>query len=487
LGHESGRGHNLTSGAFDVMPGNERDLPFYESPEAAAPGAPRLLLVSHAFPPDPAVGGLRWSEMGRYFAHHGWAIDVISRDFSDIEDIDMARLERLDIGFRIYSVSHSELLLLRIQRGVWPRIRHIIGQRPRGGVDAISQQEIFNDRGIRSVVRAYHARLEFANERKWSHRAAALGGRLAAGRKYSAVVSSGPPHFAHEAARLISVRTGTPHVVDMRDPWSLVQRLREEVASPAWIRRARAYERRIIKNARLVTMNTPPARDAMRAAYPEYASRIDVVLNGSDDEPLPPPSPDSCFRVRFAGFIYMDRDPRPLFKAARRVIDMLRLTPDNFLMEFMGHADVYANTPIMLIAGEEGVADFVRITSQRPRRVALEFLAGATMLLSLPQDSDYAVPAKIFEYVRFHAWMLVFASAESATAQVLRSSDANVVEPDDIDAITGVLAMRYEQFANGTRPEPVGGDGRFDRSLQAEHFLDLLEEKVIADRVALRR
>jgi hypothetical protein len=300
-------------------------------------------------------------------------------------------------------------------------------------------------------------------------------------------VSSGPPHFAHEAARLISIKTGTPHVVDMRDPWSLLERLREEVASPMWIQRARAYERRIIENSRLVTMNTPPARDAMREAYPEYASRIDMVLNGSDSDPLPPPTRDGCFRIRFAGHIYLDRDPRPLFRAAKRAIDMLHLTPDQFLMEFMGNASMYGSTPTMSIAEQEGVADFVRIIGQQPRRHVFEFLAAATMLLSLPQDSGYAVPAKIFEYVRFHAWMLVFASAESATAQVLRSSHANVVEPDDIDAITGVLAMRYEQFANGTRPEPVGGDGRFDRSLQAEHFLDLLEEKVIADRVALRR
>lgn len=460
------------------MPGIDRDLPFYQSPEPAAPDAPRMLVVSYTFPPDSQVGGLRWAEMGRYFVRNGWAVDVISRDFSKAENIDMDRLERLDRGFRIFSVTDLELLLLRIQRGVWPYVRKVIGAKPHDGVDAISQQEVFADRGLRSLVRGYHARVEFANERKWAHRAAAVGTRLASRTSYQLIVSSGPPHFAHEAARLISMRTRTPHVVDMRDPWSLVQRLREEIASPMWIRRARAYERRIINNATLVTMNTPPARDAMRAAYPEYASRIEVVLNGSDSDPLPPPTRDACFRIRFAGLIYMDRDPRPLFRAAKRVIDMFRLTPAQFMMEFMGHADMYASTPTIMIAEQEGVAHFVRITGHQPRRVALEFLAGATMLLSLPQDSDYAVPAKIFEYVRFHAWMLVFATAESATAQVLRFSEADVVAPDDIDTITGILAMRYQQFSRGEHPEPVGMDGHFDRELQAERFLHLLEQRV---------
>src|SRR6185436_8568687 len=105
---------------------------------------------------------------------------------------------------------------------------------------------------------------------------------------------SGPPHMAHEAGRIASERTGTPHVVDMRDPWSLVQRLREEVASPLWVRTARAYEERVVRHASLITMNTQAARDAMRAAYPSEAYKFEVIRNGSDDEPLPTPPRDGC-------------------------------------------------------------------------------------------------------------------------------------------------------------------------------------------------
>src|SRR5258708_3978718 len=57
---------------------------FYASPTPAAAGAPRLLLFIYNFPPDPAVGGLRWQEMGRYFAGEGWAVDVVTRDFSEL-------------------------------------------------------------------------------------------------------------------------------------------------------------------------------------------------------------------------------------------------------------------------------------------------------------------------------------------------------------------------------------------------------------------
>jgi hypothetical protein len=58
-----------------------------------------------------------------------------------------------------------------------------------------------------------------------------------------------------------------------------------------------------------------------------------------------------------------------------------------------------------------------------PRKEALEFLAGATMLLSLPAGQRLCVPAKIFEYVRFEAWMLVLATPESATGRLLAGTE----------------------------------------------------------------
>jgi hypothetical protein len=50
--------------------------------------------------------------------------------------------------------------------------------------------------------------------------------------------------MAHEGGRLASIKTGLPHVVDMRDPWSSLQRVQEALASPMWLRLATRYENR---------------------------------------------------------------------------------------------------------------------------------------------------------------------------------------------------------------------------------------------------
>jgi len=408
-----------------------------------------MLLIIFNFPPIPLLADSGAGD-GRYLASRGWAVDVVTRDFAFLEQADPERLKRLDTGIRVFSVPHSELLVYAAPAAqVWPTLRRILPRRKSMRADALSQSDVFAPQGARAIVRAYWAKMEFWRDRLWARDAADLAASVMGNTPYLAIVTSGPPHMAHEAGRLASKKSGIPHVVDMRDPWSLVQRLREEVASPLWVRTARAYEERVVRHASLITMNTQAARDAMRAAYPPEAYKFEVIRNGSDDEPLPRPARDGCFRIRFAGWIYMDRDPRRVFRAIRRATKELGLTPEQFKIELVGHANRYANTPTAQIAEEEGIVDFVSVKGQLPRHQALEFLAGATMLLSLPQDSDYAVPAKIYEYVRFHAWVLVLTKPTSATAEVLRYSDADLVDPSDDDAIARVLIKRYKQFAAG--------------------------------------
>ena len=449
---------------------------YYESPAAARDGSPRLMLITYNFPPDPSVGGLRWQEMARHLAARGWAVDVITRDFRGVHGLDGERLQRLPRGVRIFSVPSSEPLASRAHKFAWPFLRKWVPERAASGVDALTREQMASQRGGRTVLRAYLAWIEFSRDLKWARAAARLATIMMLTEKYVTVVSSGPPHMAHEAGRLAARRTGTPHVVDMRDPWSQNQFIKEAVASPVWLRLARKYESRAVANAALLTMNTESACDALRDAYPEHAAKIHVVRNGSDDEPLPPPRRDGCFRIRFAGSIYMDRDPRMLFRAARRVITELGLTPAQFLIEFTGQANQYQGRPTIQLAADEEIADFVRIRGQVPRKRALEFLAGATVLLSLPQGTEFAIPAKIYEYVRMPAWLLTTASANSATAHLLHGTEADVVEPSDLDGMTRVLRHRYEQFTNGVQPLPVGRDGRFDRSVQVQAFLGLIEQ-----------
>jgi hypothetical protein len=264
--------------------------------------------------------------------------------------------------------------------------------------------------------------------------------------------------------------------MDLRDPWSLLERWSESVASSWTPRIAYHHERTAVRAASLVVMNTEPARDAMRALYPACAERIVAVTNGfDDDEDLPPSPSGECFTIAYAGTVYLDRNPRTLFLGAARVIREFGLSPKDFAIELMGRVESLDGLSIEQIAEETGIADFVRVHSPGTRQQAAEFLAHASVLVSLPQDSHMAIPSKVFEYMRYEAFLLALAEPQSATAQLLRDTPADVVRPDDVQALADVLRRRYLEHREGCRPRRISSDGRFSRRAQAERLFAAID------------
>jgi glycosyl transferase family 4 len=442
----------------------------------------RFLLVSYHFPPDPAVGGLRWERLAKYFVDRGWAVDVIARDLTKLTTVDEARARSLPANVRVYSAPEPESWLARTERDALRLMRRFMRRRSAqsGAVSAGGDNRVPVRR--RHLVEAHAALVQVAQQKDWAEAAAGIGAALAKQARYEFVVSSGPPHMAHEAARLIARSTGIPLVIDLRDPWSAFERTPGDTTSPLWFAVARYYERRAVRDAHLVVMNTDLSRDDMRTRYPASAERIITVANGSDDNPLPAVAQGQRFTIRFAGTIYLDRNPRLVFRAAAEVVRRQSLTPRDFGLEFIGEADEFRGQSVRAIAEEEGIEDFVTIGGLQPRHAAMEFLAGASMLLSLPQDANLCVPAKIFEYARFDAWLLILATDVSSTAQMLRGTAADVVDPSDVAGMTSVIEQRYLEHVRGVRPVAVNRDGRFDRSRQAEILFGRVETIVAAGR-----
>ena len=466
-----------------------RPQPFFTASGLPEERRGRLLLVSYHFPPGQAAGALRWQKLSRYAAERGWALDVLTLDPHSLLALDSDRLAELPQGTRVFGVPRPALLVERLERLAWQCYRALrprLGRRASADLESSSidrQNPLHGDIGAQRIRRAYAAWLEYTRDLRWARWAASVGIKLTERFDYAAVISCGPPHMAHEAARLVADRTGRPFVMDLRDPWSLVERLAGDTASPIWYWLARRYERPAVARAALIVMNTEPACQAMQRTYPDAAERIMAVMNGYDeDSPLARPADNGRFTVVFAGSVYLDRNPALLLRAAAVTIRELLLTPTDIRLEFIGHVgSLQRNDPssILATASELGIADFVGVHSFRPRQEVRHILARATMLVSLNQDSRMAIPSKIFEYMEFPAWLLALAERGSATELLLGSTDADVVVPGDTESLVAVLRRRYLQHLDQGPPVPLARHPRFSRRHQAALLFDALERILV--------
>jgi hypothetical protein len=471
--------------------GRKPPEPFYRSPGPTE--GRRLLLISIHFPPSQAAGALRWQKLAGHAAERGWGLDVVTLPPSSLGSSDPRRLEELPPGTRVYGVPSRGHWLDRAGGLVTGAIRSVRSVRPgrRGpggdagaangdGASAVRASVGRSEATLRlsspgDLRRAVHAWIDYATYGRWAREAARLALGLVVPGQHQAVITCGPPHMAHRAGARVQRATGLPFIMDMRDPWSLVQRLPAAIGSPLWWRLAERHERAVLGRASLVVVNTEPLKVAMQQAHPQASDRVLAVLNGYDEEPLPPPRPGSRFVAAYAGTIYLDRDPRPLFRAAGSVVRELELTPEEFGIELMGTVQLLDGVWVDYLAGTPPLPGFVRTHPPGSRSEALEFLAGARMLVSLPQDSDLAIPSKVFEYMQYRAWVLALAEPGSATGQVLDGSGADVVSATDEAGLTRALRTRLLQHRAGERPTGLSGVDRYSRREQAKILFDRLE------------
>jgi hypothetical protein len=452
-------------------------LPFFEVTADEVWSTRRLLLVSCVFPPDPGVGALRWQKLARFAAGRGWGLDVLMFYPSGLRSRDEGRLAELPPGTRIYAVPRPEQLsrsLLAAWRGVrWMMRPRATPARTLGGPPTTT-----NGSRLETIRVRYLTHVDFLAIDRFARQASRIAERiLRVPGVHRAVISSGPPHMAHEAARLIAERAKIPFVMDMRDPWCSLDVAPEFAHRSNWLRRTERYERQCVERARLVVANTDAAASALRERYAELSHRFVTVMNGADDDVLPAPTRTDRFRIAFAGTLYVGRDPRRLFDAVGRVVRELSLSPADLDVAFMG-SEEYGGISVTRLAEEFGIADYFTFQPAGSRRAALELLSSAAMLVNLPQDVRLAIPAKIFEYVRFEAWLLALTESGTATEVLLRGSGADLVEPDDVEGIATVIRRRFEAYRRGERPRALNADGRFDRARQADILFDALEREV---------
>jgi hypothetical protein len=451
----------------------------------------RALLITYHFPPDKAAGAQRWDVFTRAAVARGWEVDVITAAEPG---------EALPQGVRAFHVPYprhwlnraSDFVLALRDRLTAKRsaaigehgaaeeaARAVAENRAAAGIDrpVFRREDISWPTTVTDLRRNLRAVLFYTDILPWMHAASAAAQRLLAQHRYDVVLSSGPPHVSAEAARKAAATAGLPLILDFRDPWSLIDVIDQQCASPTYFKLAGRLERRTVRAARLVVMNTMRAAQTMREAHP-YADVI-AVPNGFAGPQPQPRHPADRFIVMFTGTIYLDRDPRPLLSALARLTPELGLSAENFAFRLVGIDLTYGGYTPEQLAEKAGIPPGM-VTSHppMPRAALFEEMTAAALLVNLPQGEKQCVPSKVYEYVHFPAWVLGLELPDSATHDVLTSVGADIAEPHDVETIAALLRARILAYRAGERPAPLAAPDQYSSPIEGQRFFAAVEQRL---------
>ncbi len=412
------------------------------NPGRAAP----MVLIAYHFPPDPAVGAQRASNLARAVEEAGGETAVITAVLPG----EAAGLREQRSGLTVYAVRpwlSPRDLVRRLRTRPTPVPDAGPTPDPPPAPRETQPSEVSRwKRYLYSVLWVPDDRQGFIIP---AVRAAL---RLLPRSGRGILYTTAPPFSPLLAGRLITLLRRVTWVLELRDPWC------DNPQKPAFIRSRfmdrmdRWLEASCFRRAdHIVCVSEGIARLVRAQLPPAQHAKVIVALNGIPALQPPRARTDRPFRVVHAGTCSYGRDPRPFLAAAARVIQSRRLGPEQFHIDFVGECSSFQNEDLRPLVARLGIERHIRFQGWLPRSAALGLMDQASLLLLLAQGQPDQIPNKLYEYLGSRIPILAFAEASGETGGILtRLGGHHLVGDNSVDQAAQALLAALDAPAGAT-------------------------------------
>ena len=374
----------------------------------------RLLVITYYYPPQPGSGSNRWAALVKYLRRQGHSVTVLTAAPPGHPP------GVTDGVIRTPSLNSSPLVRRMLLRRAPQAPGADDGANAGGVMPAWLWQLLPPDPWVVSWdPAAYRAALRALNREP-----------------VDCVITSSPAESTHLLG--IGAARRAAWVADFRDGWTF-EPLRPSF--PTGFQRGldRRLEERVVRRADAVVSVTSPIVE-------DFVARLGVpaelITNGFDPElvrPAPaPPTPEQELTFVHTGALSgpRGRDPRPLLRALRRLVEAEPGLRGSVKVVVAGRSEEDERA----LVEAEGVGDLVRHVGYVPRAEALELQRAAGTLLLITSRDRCEATGKLYEYMASGRPVVALAEGNEAARIVAETNIGTVVAPDDVEGIQAALA-----------------------------------------------
>ncbi|PTL34899.1 hypothetical protein CLG94_12435 [Candidatus Methylomirabilis limnetica] len=390
----------------------------------------RVLLISYAYPPRPAIGSVRLGGLAKYLPQFGWEPIIVTPRLPD-GPRPSARV--IQTEYRDVVGAWKARLGLDVSRGLHEQLKlH---------VSSISESKRLHNR----VLNWMEAVIAYPDPKKgWIPFAVEAIQNFGRSEKVDAILSSAYPPSCHLIGRRAKDTLKCPWVADFRDLWT-----QHHYYAGGRIRRAveGRLERKTVSPAdALVTVSAPWA-ELLRQKFREQP--IHWITNGFDPDEFAPRAHKltTTFSISHTGELYQGkRDPTLLLEVIADLIRAGVISRSETRIRFYGPPGSWW---LPALVERCGLSDVVEICGLIPRADALVRQQESQLLLLLiGPDAPELVghyPAKAFEYLGSRRPIIALGGPVGVVSDLLRETSAGVHVRSRAD-LQAVLIKAYKEY-----------------------------------------
>jgi hypothetical protein len=448
----------------------------------------RVLLVSYLFPPTGGSGIYRPTALAKHLPENGWDVAVLTAAHDRFPWQDDSLMTLVPENCPVHRVAGYEPACLA--KAMTSFFSRKTGREARGSQFTDSPTRSRHGSRLRRWIedRIYWRLIRQTNrlgwgdgQSLWTGPAVRAGIRQYRRQPFDAVISTGPPHFAHEVAMRIAHRLHLPWVADLRDP--LVSDFDRNQPASKQTAAMRQLEAAVMQHSDcVITTCQSLAADLLRRYLHRSSSNVLSVTNGFDRASLREVARlvessrqgEMC-RFVAAGSFYGRREISRIVEPIRAVLTRRPEWNGRVRLTIAGTVDAEQRR-----AWEANRPDWLELAGYVERNKALELTAKATCNIVVVPDCDHgglSVPGKTFELLALPRHVLTLVPPGSDTEQIVSAAGGATCVPFEqtehvADAIERIVADHFAGQLNAQRD--WDRIDRYDRWVIGERFADVL-------------
>ena len=453
----------------------------------------RVLFVTHSFPPSMEIGANSCSQVSRHLPLYGWEPIVLTIQDKYIAQEYQPKTPSNDDAKFAKAVVKTRVLPHPF--GLYRWLKRLVSGSESNEPEESQTVEVGSTNGEltppegKDKLRSTLVSLLTIPDMHTGWLIPGVFGGLQAIRenKIQVIFSSAPCFTGHLVGFALAKLTGLPWVAHFRDPWLTAHQ-------PGWFLPKAAFnanlrlEQMVIKRADRVVSVTEGHSIKLREAYPQYPTKFISIPNGFDSEEWKEidrartnqKSSNSKFTILYAGHLYAQRNPLPMFRALQSLIEAGEIDRQELQIDLLGWCDDSVGRGVPAMIAETNLEGCVNVVGPRNRQETLSRMTQADLLLLLAENLTIQIPGKTYEYLKAGRPILAFTS-EGSLAQLIRSTGCGwSIDPADHEGIRAALQECYSQWRLGQVSHVCDQDtvARFDRRVTTGQIGKLLDEFV---------
>lgn len=422
--------------------------------------AKKVLIVAYYFPPLGGAGVQRILKFVKYLPQFGWEPVVLS-----VKDIDYPALDE-----SLLKEIPASVEILRSGSFDPQRFLHLLK-----AFSGRKNEEVMNKASLRSSAKLNFLKWFFIPDSKngWLPFALLKGMKILKDENIDLIFSSSPPVSAHLAAYWLSKISGKPLVIDLRDPWELVE---QEYSSLLHKQFNQNLQRKIFGKAKYIITVNHQIGEKISENCSE--ARVDIITNGFDPEDFLNMKVDrnDKFEIVYAGTFNRLNDPRPFLGAYAETIKENREFSEKATFTKVG---LVLDWDWQTLLKQYGIEKHVTTLGYLSHRESVAYLLKGKILLLTTggkTGSPLLSTGKIYEYLATGKPILAIVPLSGAAAELLREySRAIIVVPQNKHRINQALLNLFEQYKTGKLEhyKPSADLTRFERKYQTQRLAQI--------------